>query len=195
VEINKSNFISKKNNDIKKTDKTKLKKNNRVSATEKSSNTCISDPDNHYNDITSRVQRSITREQVILAGIETIRSFLKSGMTKDESIMFLNEIVDKTQFDSEKVLGKYRKSLQTALEKGDPAVLADIIKKVQDSIESLTNELEMNEMKKQNLRSLRSFSKEDNPEKLMNKVIKSLQEEGLPEIKIPRERIADLLGD
>lgn len=195
MEIINNNFSMKRNDDIKKIEKTGQKNRKKRSISDTSSNAFIKDTDNHYNEITSRVQRSLTKEQVVLAGLETVHSFMESGMTKDESISFLEEIVEKTQFDNERVLENYQQSLATALEQGNPAPIDELIKKVQDSIDSLTQELEMNEMKKQNLRSIKSLSREENPEELMQKVIKSLKEEGLPEMNIPRERIVDLLGE
>ena len=194
MEITNNNFIPKKNDKMKKIDKTAQKKKNKP-ITDSQSHTYITETHTHYNEETARVQRSITKNQVVLAGLETLRSIVESGMTKEESISFLKEIVEKTQFDNEKVLEEYKQSLEHALNRGVFASIERHIKKVQDSIVSLTEELEMNEMKKHNLRSLKSISREDNPEELMQKVIKSLKKEGLPRINIPRERISDLLGD
>jgi hypothetical protein len=195
MEIINNNFSMKRNDDIKKADNPGKNKKEKPSVTNMSSDTFIKDTNNLYNEITSSVQRSLTKEQVILAGLETVRSFMESGMTENESIPFLEEIVAKTQFDNKMVLHEYRQSLKSALERGNPASIDTLIKKVKGTIESLTRELEMNEMKKQNLRSLENLSGKVNPEELMQKVIKSLKEEGLPEMKIPRERVADLLGE
>ncbi|MBN2532335.1 MAG: hypothetical protein JXB88_05560 [Spirochaetales bacterium] len=193
MEIINNEFSMKRNDDVKKIEKTGQKKSSLTP--DISSGSFIKDTNNNYNEVTSRVQRSLTKEQIVLAGLETIYSFLESGMTKDESISLLNEIVFKTQFDNEKVLSEYEQLLETALKKGDSASIDKLIKETQDTIQTLIQELEMNEMKKQNLRSLKSISREDNAEELMQKVIKSLKEEGLPVMNIPRERVADLLGE
>ncbi|MBN2440870.1 MAG: hypothetical protein JXJ04_05980 [Spirochaetales bacterium] len=193
MEISNNNYIPKKNDTIKSSKEALLKKKHDEIISDAQSDTFINDTHHLYNEVTSRVQRSITKEQVSLAGLETIRSFLKSGMTKEESIVFLQDIADKTQFDKEKVLDMYRESLADALNQGNTKAIDDLISKVQDNIETLKNELEMNELKKQNLRSLDNLSREDNPEDLMKKVITSLKEDGLPSINIKRERISDLL--
>ncbi|MCW8965302.1 MAG: hypothetical protein OQK82_01245 [Candidatus Pacearchaeota archaeon] len=194
MEISNNNYIPNKNDTIKNKKEALVEKKHDEIASDAQSDTFINDTHHLYNEVTSRVQRSITKEQVSLAGLETIRSFLESGMEKEESIFFLQDIAEKTQFDKEKVLDVYRESLVDALNQGNPEAIDELINKVQDNIETLKNELEMNELKKQNLRSLDNLSKEDNPEELMKKVISSLKENGLPSINIKRERISDLLS-
>jgi hypothetical protein len=195
VEISNNNFIPRKNNKMKKMDDAPLKKKEDGTASAIDSGDYINETGFQYNEVTSRVQRSITKDQVILAGLETIRSFIESGMSREESIPFLHEIVEKTQFDNEKVLESHTEEIVRALEEGNKAAIEELIHTTREDIDSLTEELEMNELKKQNLRSLKHLSREDNPEELMHKVITSLKKEGLPEMNIPRQRITDLLGD
>ena len=188
------NISSKKNEEIKKTENTLEIKNKNLAGEIKPDDSVL-ERKSEYSEITVNVQRAIIKEQMVLAGLTALSSFIESGAQNEENSAFLSEIINKTQFDNEKVLEQYYQALQAAVSKNDISTINTLILTVQDRIKSLVTELEMNELKKQNLLSVQNLSGQENTEEQMRKILSSLKEEGPPAMNIPLKRIVDLLEE
>jgi hypothetical protein len=142
-----------------------------------------------------RLQRAITKEQIILSGLEGIKENVRAFRDTGENRQFVDEAIDKTRFENERVLETFRLTLLQAVTKKDSSIIDTIIERVQGTIHCLYSELEKNEITKQNILSISSLAPQNNPEELIASVIESLKKADIPRFTIERERIIDLLSD
>jgi hypothetical protein len=141
---------------------------------------------------TERVHHEIAKEQLILSGLENIRAYKTAKPGTEDYSRFIDDVIEKTQFEGEKVLESYRTTLiASGLEKSG-SVIDSIVERVHGTLRALYTELDKNEISKQNAVSV--FEGDRNPEEMIKAVIASLKSEKLPEFRLERERIIDLLG-
>jgi hypothetical protein len=195
MEIINGNVSSNKSNDIKKTKETSTNKKISSKDNMKQPSEIIQKTNQHITEIASRIQKRITREQAVLAGLENVKSYCTSRHYNGSDEEYAEEVIEKTRFGNEKVLEEHRDTLTKAIIDHDNALLNNLIGKTEQKIGYLSEELEKNRITRQNLQSLKSFSDINNPEQLIKKVIASIKNEGVPEFSIPRQRIAELLED
>lgn len=133
------------------------------------------------------IQRSISKTQRILGGLEGFRHFLDSDKSLSVLEKELSNYISKITYDREIVLDPFRKQMLKILTKKDIASLDQLTGEAQRKIEELTGELGRYEIAEQNTRSL--ITQKDPLREILEGIKK---EQDIP-IHLKRENVLDLL--
>ncbi len=141
------------------------------------------------------LQRSISKTQRILGGLEGFRNYLDSG-EEALSPAGLSGYIDRITYQSEAVLLPYKEELENIFSRKDFASLDKLIGKIHISLEKLASELSRFEIAEQNARSLSIFITGQFDTLNSNKIIQGIKKDGeFPLwVRLKRENILNLLS-
>ena len=140
-----------------------------------------------------RLQRSISKTQRILGGLEGFRNFLDSG-DKSLSPAGLPGYINRVTYKNEAVLSPYKENLQNILVGRDSAALNELIGEVHASLEKLAGELSRFEIAEQNARSLTSSVTGQLEALAPRKIIEGIKKDGELLFRLKSENVLSLLS-
>ncbi|MBN1698688.1 MAG: hypothetical protein JW881_14325 [Spirochaetales bacterium] len=197
MEITNGHVSPNKSNNIKK-----AKESSNMNEVTKKGKTGTSDniirqSNQHLTETAAKAKKLLAKEEAVLAGLENIEVVLLSHHhDKGSNESYIDEIIDKTRFNNEKVLDKYRKTITDAITRHDISLIRALKKKSMKNLGEYSQAIERTKIIQQNMRSLKSVSETEHPDQLIRKTIASIKKEGVPDFFLPpRQRIEDLLKD
>jgi hypothetical protein len=134
-------------------------------------------------EVSAAGNRLVMRRERTLQGLLAVKALF--DQPGDDREARLTALIDQTRFQDEPVLADYTKTLQHAVRDNDRAAVDYLVRDFQGKLQTTARDRIIRE----NLSAASSLM----PEDLLKDIVRSLKNEGLPQITIARQRALELL--